>query len=172
MNSKSTKKSKKAVNTPKTVKIELTPSEKLDKFGVDNIIEKVAEGEFYQDIAKEIGVARNTLLRWMNETHADLFARAREARADKMAEDITDISDNQAGEVLMVDGVPMMMDGKPVMVVTSQSVQHAKLRVDSRKWLASKMFPKQYGDKQEVNLSGSIDIAATILEARKRSGVK
>jgi len=58
------------------------------------------------------------------------------------------------------------------MVVTSQSVQHAKLRVDSRKWLASKMFPKQYGDKQEVNLSGSIDIAATILEARKRSGVK
>jgi hypothetical protein len=72
----------------------------------------------------------------------------------------------------LIPEAPEELHGKPVMVLTSQSVQHAKLRVDSRKWLASKMFPKQYGDKQDINLSGTLDIAATILEARKRAGVK
>jgi hypothetical protein len=45
-------------------------------------------------------------------------------------------------------------------------VQRSKLRVDSRKWLLSKLAPKKYGDRTDVNLSGSISIPEEQLDAR------
>jgi len=51
------------------------------------------------------------------------------------------------------------------------AVQHAKLRVETRLKLLAKWDPKRYGDKQQVEHSGSIDTAGAIIAARKaRSG--
>ena len=68
-----------------------------------------------------------TIQRWRykNETFRVKYAHAKLLQADLLAEQCLDISDNS----------------------TPEEVAVARLRVDSRKWLASKLLPKQYGDK-------------------------
>ena len=66
------------------------------------------------------------------------YARAMELRCEKMAEEILEISDdNYTGP-----------DGRG----DNALVQQARLRVDSRRWLLSKLMPKKYGDRitQEI----------------------
>ena len=47
-------------------------------------------------------------------------------------------------------------------------MDRSRLQIDARKWLLSKMLPKKYGDKQQLEHSGSISIADTLREARER----
>lgn len=83
------------------------------------------------------------------------YARAKEMQADYMADEIIDISDNQVSEPLCIDGVPVVVKGELIRVTTPASVNHARLRTDNRKWVASKLKPGKYGDKLE--LSGNPD---------------
>lgn len=84
---------------------------------------------------------RGTVARWMatRPDFASAIAHARELQAEAFAEDIIAIADDAAGDVTM------SADGKPV--VNWESVQRAKLRCDARRWYASKLSPKKYGDK-------------------------
>lgn len=49
-----------------------------------------------------------------------------------------------------------------------QDVNRAKLLIDTDKWLASKLIPKVYGDRIDVNVSGHIDIGSALEEAKAR----
>lgn len=85
------------------------------------------------------------VLRWLAD-HEDFrtqYARAREAQADALAEEILDISDDRDNDYITND------DGKEVL--NSEHVQRSRLRVDARKWYASKVAPKKYGDKVELS---------------------
>ena len=65
------------------------------------------------------------LWRLYNEEFSARYARAKLSQADILAEDCLDLADNSTSENSTVD----------------------RLRIDTRKWLASKLLPKQYGDK-------------------------
>ena len=41
-------------------------------------------------------------------------------------------------------------------------LQHRRLQVDARKWYASKLAPKKYGEKVETTLTGSVDHNLTV----------
>ena len=69
----------------------------------------------------------------------ETYTRAREARADIIADEIIQIADNCKGE----DNV---------------AVQRDRLKVDTRKWLLSKLMPKRYGDRIEVEQTGEIHL--------------
>ena len=45
----------------------------------------------------------------------------------------------------------MVIDDKPI--ENPKMVQRDKLRVETRKWFLSKLHPKKYGDKTEVDLN-------------------
>ena len=60
------------------------------------------------------------------------YARARESRAEFLADEIIDIAD------------------------AAEDAQKARLQVDARKWFASKLAPKTYGDKVELEHSGEV----------------
>lgn len=122
----------------------LSPREKLEKTGIEAICEQIADGVYYSDIAESVEVARGTLIKWLEDNHSDLYARAREARADKLAEDMLEIADSDSTYI----------DEKGIERIDSGAVQRDRLRVDSRKWLASKMFPKKYGDKLTSEITG------------------
>ena len=47
-------------------------------------------------------------------------------------------------------------DGSSYIALNTEHVQRSRLRVDTRKWIASKLKPKKYGDKQAVEHSGNI----------------
>lgn len=84
------------------------------------------------------------------------YSRAREAQMEMMAEDIIEISDNAERDILPGPNGP---------VVNYEHIARSKLRVDSRKWLMSKLAPKRYGDKlvQEITGKdgGAVEIAAS-----------
>lgn len=66
-----------------------------------------------------------------------------------MAEDIIEIADDSGLDVTLdaESGAPR---------VDGEAIQRAKLRVDTRKWLMSKVAPHRYGDKVDVGLTGNL----------------
>jgi hypothetical protein len=70
------------------------------------------------------------------------YARAKNMQLLILAGEILTISDDKSGDVL---------DGDLGKTGNSAAVNRAKLQTDSRKWLLSKLAPKEYGDKIEVN---------------------
>lgn len=93
---------------------------------------------------------RSTVLRWLvaDETFRSQYAKAREEQAESMADDIVSIADE--GETKVVVGG----DGTTSIVFDSTAVARNRLRVDARKWVASKLKPKKYGDKVQQEVSG------------------
>lgn len=120
---------------------------KLDTLGIDWICAKTADCVPMRTIAAEIGVSWATLAAYINATpeRIEQYARAREAQADKFAEDIIQIADDGLNDTFTdADGNER----------TNQDViARSRLRVDARKWLASKMAPKRYGDKTEAEVT-------------------
>ena len=115
----------------------------------DQICERLACGESMRSVSRDPKMpAMKTLFRWLREKEEfrQQYARAKEESADALVEDMLDIADNQVEQPLIVDGEPVKVGGKVVMVKDAVSVNHARLRVDTRKWAASKLKPKKYGD--------------------------
>lgn len=67
-------------------------------------------------------------------------------RCERMAEEIQEISD---------DGSNDWMEREGITVADHEHIQRSKLRVDSRKWLLSKMMPKKYGDRVSAEVTGA-----------------
>lgn len=77
------------------------------------------------------------------------YTRAREDQADLLADEIIQIADDGTNDYMTIvkGDVEYNIENKEV---TSRS----KLRVDARKWKASKLAPKKYGDKLDVTTGG------------------
>lgn len=130
------------------------PSEYSDKVA-GAICEKIAEGQSLRAIClAEDMPNKATVFRWLadpdRQSFRDQYARAREAQADALFDEILHIADNT------LEGVKTktLPDGK-VEKTTGDMIEHRRLQVDARKWMAGKLQPKKYGDKLE--LSGNPD---------------
>lgn len=114
------------------------------------ICTRLAAGESLRNICKDNGFPdRMTVIRWLAMTEREEFqrqyAQAREAQADHYADEIVSLADtcrigiktktNEKGEVETTEG---------------DMVERTRLQIDARKWYASKLAPKKYGDKQEI----------------------
>ena len=98
---------------------------------------------------------RSTVFRWLAEKKEfyDQYARAREVQAEILADEIVEIADDSTNDFMEVQR------GKGVVTVCDQeNINRSRLRVDSRKWVASKLLPKKYGDKQTVEHEGRVNI--------------
>jgi transposase-like protein len=93
-------------------------------------------------------VPKTTILQWRDKTpeHQELYARARSTVVDHWAEEVLTVSDETPSTFTDANG-SVRIDGA--------AVQHARLRVDSRKWLLSKLRPKVYGDKVTTEVTGA-----------------
>ncbi len=92
----------------------------------------------------------STFYRWMlnHEELRTLYAQARDAQLQILADEIQEIADEpQSGEVITIKG-----DEREVKI--SDMLEHRKLRIDSRKWLLSKLAPKKYGEKTAITGDG------------------
>jgi hypothetical protein len=103
---------------------------------------------------------RSTIYDWLArqepefKAFADKYARAVEARAEKLAEEIITIADDDKGDYGYKEASDKDGEGaKPC--ILPDNIQRAKLRVDARKWIACKLFPKKYGDKVQAEHTGA-----------------
>lgn len=51
---------------------------------------------------------------------------------------------------------------------TKDTAATAKLRVDARRWLMTKLMPKKYGERTAVEHSGTVNVPLTLEEFRAR----
>lgn len=103
----------------------------------DEICARIAEGESLVSIGKDTRMpSAVTVYAWLRTVDGFLkrYTTAREDQADTMIDEIHEIADAE---------MPVGIDGK----IDGGAVNHARLRVDTRKWIASKLKAKKYGDK-------------------------
>jgi hypothetical protein len=115
----------------------------------DQICELIAQGKSLRYICSDDGFpGTSTVFRWLaeNEAFRDQYARAREAQADALADEILDIADETAND--------WITDGNGVDRVNAEAIARSRLRVDTRKWIASKLKPKRYGEKTTTEITG------------------
>ena len=120
----------------------------------DLICERLIDGESLRSICSAEGMPhRGTVFRWLaaDAVFRDQYMRAREAQADFLAEDIVSISDEECTMIKAgKHGSKDDGDGETEVVFDATAVARNRLRVDARKWYASKLAPKKYGDKVTV----------------------
>ena len=136
----------------------------------DRICQRLAEGESLLSICRDDEMpSRPTVHKWVTEDtegFAAKYAHAREAGCDVMAEQLMEIADDGRNDFMAAQANE---DGEGGAVkFDAEHVQRSKLRVDARKWYLSKIAPKRYGDKQQVEHSGTVSIADALREARER----
>ena len=127
------------------------PQEITDDIRVE-ILKRISMGESLRSICTdEWLVSRETVRRKLiaDEEFRGQYAHAREAQAEHYADQIVEIADqyDTANDIK-----------------TPDTVQRARLRIDARKWAASKLAPKKYGDK--LALGGADDLPPIKAESR------
>ncbi len=136
------------------------PSTYTDELA-DEICSQLSDGVSLRSICRQDDMpAASSVFKWLreNDRFSEQYTKAKEESADALVEDMLDIADNDVADVVLVDGVPLVVDGEMVKQTHSAKVAHARLRVDTRKWAASKLKPKKYGDKLDLNHSGSFNV--------------
>ena len=118
----------------------------------DEICERLAKGESLNAISNDPRMPpRTTVIEWVEnnrEGFADRYTRARQRGYELMAEELVDISDDASNDWMVRAGLT---------VPDYEVVQRSRLRVETRKWLLSKMLPKQFGDRVTQELIGDGD---------------
>lgn len=122
---------------------------------VDRICARLAMGESLRSVCRDEKMPNiTTIFEWLRkyEDFSNQYARAKQESADYMAEELLDIADNGANDYMERENKL----GDKVTVVDKEHIMRSRLRVDTRKWLMSKMKPKKYGDKLDVTSDGKV----------------
>ena len=82
---------------------------------------------------------KDTIFTWLkdNKEFSDQYARAKRTQIECVVDELLEIADDDSKDCLF--------DAEGKAVFNSQAVQRARLRIDTRKWLACKLVPKVYG---------------------------
>ena len=114
----------------------------------DIICVRISEGESLKSITLDEEMPdRATVYRWLaaDPAFCDMYTRAREDQADTLADEILAIADEQPEIIPVVDKrtgelIEHKLDGA--------FLQWQRNRIDTRKWIAMKLKPRKYGDRQ------------------------
>lgn len=115
----------------------------FDQAKADRICAMLAEGKSLRAAAKENGIAASTVLDWTqaNAAFGEQYVRARQIGYQLLADELIEIADDSSGDVIETEDGPK---------ANAEFTARSRLRLDTRKWMLSKMLPKVYGDKLEL----------------------
>ncbi len=130
------------------------------EFIADEICEELASGRSLVQIceSKEFPDA-STVYRWLesNKEFREKYARAREQQAERYAAEIIALSDTPVEARKVV----LKPDGSQEITI-GDAVDRTRLQIDARKWYASKLAPKKYGDFKQVEHSGEVGVKRVV----------
>jgi hypothetical protein len=107
------------------------------------ICERLAIGESLRSICRDDEMpSMASIFLWLGKhpEFSEQYTRAREAQAEAHADRIVEIADDD-----------------------TLDPNHKRIMVDARKWVASKLKPKRYGDKAEVEHSGNVGLTVNVV---------
>ncbi len=128
--------------------------------GFEKVCDLIADGPKASvkeiTVDKSIGISRSGfyyLLKGRDAELLDRYAQARAMQADRLAGEIISIADG----------------------ASKDTVNQARLQFDARRWMAGKLAPKTYGDKQTIDVNQAVqdsdEIIARAKQAAERLGI-
>lgn len=121
---------------------------------VDEICAKLSDGRSLRSVCNDESMpSKTTVFRWLREDEEfrDQYARAKEESADALVDEILDIADDGTNDWMERYTKDCESAGWQA---NGEHIQRSRLRIDTRKWVASKMKPKKYGEKVAHELTG------------------
>lgn len=105
-----------------------------------DICRDIAGGAHFKTIAADLVVDQVTLRRWIqaDAERRELFAEARRERAHTIFDELEDI-------------IAEAMDCRDKV-----QIQAYRLKIDTYKWAAAKLFPREYGERLQTEVSGEL----------------
>ena len=103
---------------------------KLDDIGENNLFDRLAAGQTMTGLVKELGIGKRLFYKWMRsvEGREDRYYAARKEWANYLAEETLSIADN---------------------IADASDAQVAKVRIDTRKWLAAQANPDNWAARKD-----------------------
>ena len=116
----------------------------------ERILSELADGKSLRTICAQHDALPHpsTIRRWIAQDidgFRDKYAHAKEEMLQAWAEDIVHIADESNHDTIETES------GEHP---NNEWISRSKLRVDTRKWLLSKLLPKTYGDRVSQEISG------------------
>jgi hypothetical protein len=139
-----------------------TPPDEIHRLMVA-VCDRIAKGDLVKYAAIAEGTDHNRVREWgLTPEYSGLYEKARIAQAHALAEQAVEIADGEdALTLLYEEAVEAEEDGadtdalrKAAQALRANIVARARLRLDARKWLTSKIAPKLYGERLDVTTGG------------------
>jgi len=135
----------------------------------DKICARLAQGESLRTVTKSEDLpCAATVFNWLriHDEFLEQYERAKQESADALADEVLDIADNGMNDWMEYHDKEGNCIGWKL---NGEHVQRSRLRIDTRKFLMSKMKPKKYGDKITNEHVGEINInnKVTVEEAKE-----
>lgn len=127
------------------------------------IFRRIGDGQSLRKICEDDWLpSRETVRKRLieDDVFAGQYARAREAQADTLVDEIVEIADDSSGDWEETENGPRL---------NAEHIQRSKLRIDARKWMAAKLRPKAYGERIDHTSSDGSMSPQTPLDATKLS---
>lgn len=128
------------------------PSDYAD-YVADIICARLTDGESLRSICRDQDMPNVvTVFRWMRirPEFGKQYAHAIQNRVETHVEEIIEIADDGTNDFVE----KTREDGSTYIVADHEHIQRSRLRVDTRKWIASKLKPRKYGEKIVQEHSG------------------
>lgn len=122
--------------------------EDIDKI-FNYVCSEIEKGRALRNVLKDDKMpSTSTFYEWLDndDVKSKQYARATSVRADIIFDDILSIADENTNDTYINDN--------GIEVVNNDVIQRSRLRIDSRKWVLSKLNPKKYGDKTDITSGG------------------
>ena len=140
------------------------------------VCRRIAMGQSMAEVGRADEMpSASTLWRWMmvHEEFRSNYAKAVDERTECIVDELLDIADNATNDWMM-----RQVDGELVKVVDKEHISRTRLRIDTRKWIASKLKPKKYGDamihrgdeEAPIQITHEIDFSG--LSADERAAIR
>jgi hypothetical protein len=122
----------------------------------DIICSRMAGGETLNQICRDpsIGVGAQTVRDWAIQDvdgFSVRYARAREQLMDFWEDEAIEIADDGRNDWEEREG----KRGETYIALNKEAIDRSKLRVDTRKWLLTKLRPTRFGDKIDLKHDGT-----------------
>ena len=102
------------------------------------IFEAMRNGSSLREVCRSNEWPLTTVYDWLNREYAEQYADAQARRADYYFDEMLEIADETPPD--------------------KDAIAAARLRIDTRKWVMSRMNPKKYGEKVDVAMSGGTKV--------------
>ncbi len=83
-----------------------------------------------------------TIYKWLNQHNefSDLYAREKANQISVLIDEVLELSNDSTQDNMLNE------KGQPI--TNHENIHRSRLRIDTRKWLASKLVPRLYGNKE------------------------